>query len=78
MAFLPLLLGILGIMSSVGGYCKFFVDDGNLCAPFAKMLETITFIQKEGPHYGYDMQGYLFIGKMWFDGNCVGKKTKSY
>ena len=66
MAFLPLLLGVLGIMSSVGGYCKFFVDDGNLCAPFAKMLETITFIQQEGPHYGYVMhlgKGTYLLGR---------------
>ena len=66
MAFLPLLLGIINIMSTVGGYCKFFVDDGNLCAPFSQMLETITYIQKEGPYYGYVMhlgKGSYLLGR---------------
>ena len=56
MAFLPLLLGVLEIMSTVGGYCKFFVDDGNLCAPFLTMVETITYIQREETFYGYHMR----------------------
>ena len=66
MAFLPLLLGVLEIMSTVGGYCKFFFDDGNLCAPFLTMVETITYIQREGPFYGYHMhlgKGTYLMGR---------------
>ena len=44
----------------------FYVDDGNIAADFDTMLQTITFIEQEGPRYGYMLKknkGSYLLGK---------------
>jgi hypothetical protein len=65
MAFLPFILGIMAILNGIG-FCKFFVDDGNISAPHDEMVKIIEYIFTIGPDYGYmchKSKGKLLLGK---------------
>ena len=62
----PFLVGLDEILGGDGNFAKFFVDDGNLCADFDKMVEAIDYILRVGPKYGYIMsliKGSYLLGK---------------
>ena len=45
---------------------KFFIDDGNLSAPFTKMTETLVYVFDEGPEVGYHLKrtkGVYLLGR---------------
>ena len=45
---------------------RFFVDDGNLCAPYELMILLLNYIKDEGPRYGYNInlnKGSYLLGK---------------
>ena len=48
------------------GSSKFFIDDGNLSAPFTKMTETLDYVFDEGPEVGYHLKrtkGVYLLGR---------------
>ena len=48
MATLPFVLMLANLVGEDGS-SKFFIDDGNLSAPFTKMTEALDFVFDEGP-----------------------------
>ena len=48
------------------GSSKFFIDDGNLSAPFTKMTEALDYVFDEGPGVGYHLKrtkGVYLLGR---------------
>jgi len=78
MAFLPLLNLISSILQSTG-FSKFFVDDGNICAPFEKMLQVLECLINVGPKFGYQMhlsKGTYLLGKCGSLSLALERKSK--
>ncbi len=48
----PFVLGLNNIIGE-SGLVRFFVDDGNMCAPFDILMQAIAYVRTEGPKYGY-------------------------
>jgi hypothetical protein len=55
LAFLGLVSSISEILNGVG-WTKFYVDDGNVCTTFEKMISVIEFVTQEGSRFGYTLQ----------------------
>ena len=55
MATLPFVQELANLVGEDGS-SKFFIDDGNLSAPFTKMLEALDFVFDEGLEVGYHLK----------------------
>ena len=60
MATLPFVQELANLVGEAGS-SKFFIDDGNLSAPFTKMLEALDFVFDEGPIIVYVYCVYCVI-----------------
>jgi hypothetical protein len=61
----PLLVGLEKIVGEEGA-CKFYIDDGNICAPHDSMVLALDYLTKEGPKYGFNIKpnkGSYLMGK---------------
>jgi hypothetical protein len=52
---MPFLKGIRDILGEEG-LLAFYADDGNLFAPFEKMVEFVEYVRREGPKYGFSIK----------------------
>ena len=63
----PFLIGLHNILGDEN-FAKFFVDDGNMCANFDKMVLGIEYILEVGPDYGYILNrnkgAFIFWGSV--------------
>jgi hypothetical protein len=60
-----LLLGLEKIIGKEGVF-KFYIDDGNICAPHDKMIKALEYLTTEGPKYGFNIKpnkGSYMVGK---------------
>ena len=59
------------------GSSKFFIDDGNLSAPFTKMTEALDYVFNEGPEVGYHLKrtkGVYLLGRCEDRAEAVRRK----
>lgn len=60
------------------GFVKFFADDGNITAPFDKMVDCIRVVLEEGPKVGYFLKftkGTYLLGKCGSLEEAIRRKT---
>ena len=66
MSIQPFVDGLSRILTDYSGICRFYIDDGNICAPHDVMIQALEYIIAEGPSYGYHLnlnKGSYLLGR---------------
>ena len=77
MATLPFVQELANLVGEDGS-SKFFIDDGNLSAPFTKMTEALDYVFDEGPEVGYHLKrtkGVYLLGRCEDRAEAVRRKV---
>ena len=77
MAIYPFLQKIRNVLGNER-FTKWYADDGNIIAPFDKMLEVIRIVKEEGPKVGYYIKfskGSYLLGKCDTDDEAIWRKN---
>ncbi len=79
MSIQPFVDGLTSILTNSQGIARFYIDDGNICAPHDVMIRALNYVVEEGPKYGYELnlrKGSYLVGQC--RSNSIATHRKNY